>query len=255
MSYYKYLGIIILALMILIISGCECMGPPEEQKEEGNIAIYKRQLEEKLLSQYRARPDFGNDVSRVELEATKDILTDETGMHKRVEWAQLVYDRWGQRIPELEQEYFVIEFGPEQYKAYGGEPSVKVGVMARGVYSEHQPVRAELVESTRVDSGIRYCPACGASVDKPGICSACLRKASGKEIDENTKPEPEPQGNCTVPAEETPAANIMQEEENPDFSDEVERTIQSIANFSSSAAQEEPEELEFAEFLAGDPFQ
>ncbi|MFH0911909.1 MAG: hypothetical protein V1918_10445 [Planctomycetota bacterium] len=125
---------------LLWTAGCgEGFLPAARRKPYGNIEVYKKRLEAKLLREYRNHPEFGEEVNRVELDVVKDILTDESGRMRRAEFAQLVYDRWGRRIPELEDEYFVATFGPGHPQALRQGPKITVGLAVEGTYSEFNP--------------------------------------------------------------------------------------------------------------------
>ncbi|MHC4872479.1 MAG: hypothetical protein ACYTFY_11600 [Planctomycetota bacterium] len=171
--------------VLLFVSGCgEQLFPSYNKKPYGNIAVYKERLEQRLLHQYKNHPRYGNNIHRVELDVVKDIKSDISGKYRKVEFSQLVYDQWGNRIPELEKEYFIVRFGPKQMRRLSmpGKQKISVGLNSRGSYSEHTPVNSGELGSARrseMQSRGTYCPVCGNQVQGSGICYDCANQGKG----------------------------------------------------------------------------
>lgn len=179
-----------------------------------NMKTYKQQLADRLLTQYRQHPELGYRVDRVELDEVGPILADAHGRHRKVEWAQLVYDRYGDRMPELEEEYFVVEFGPERPRVYGGTPRLDIGLKTHSTYSEYQPVESNGIRAARDGLSSTHCPVCGADVAERGLCEKC--RVSIVPTREPTRDRPGadvdlpnaglPLAPAVIPAETAPAA-------------------------------------------------
>ncbi|MHC4886810.1 MAG: hypothetical protein ACYTGH_17170, partial [Planctomycetota bacterium] len=177
-----------LLLGLAVLTGCgEGFMPGAHRKPYRGMEEYQARLEAKLLRQHRNHPVHGKKVYRVELEVTKDIQIDVEGRQHKVEWAQLIYDHWGNRIPELEKEFFVVTFGSPRDGAgpngriHNVKPSISVGMNAAGLSGEHRPVTAlPVVGATQG----RYCPSCGQAGGGAGICAPCLarRKPKASEV-------------------------------------------------------------------------
>jgi hypothetical protein len=161
-----------------ILSGCgEGLLTNAHKTVYGGMEIYKERLEAKLLRQYKNHPEFGRNVNKVKLEVVRDIKSDESGKLRKVEFSQLVYDIWGERIPELEKEYFVITFGPQEmaYRNYTPvRPKINVGLNTRGSYSELERVRGGAISRVSGPKDFKYCPVCGTKMTEDGICPYCM---------------------------------------------------------------------------------
>lgn len=185
---------IVMTFILVFLSGCgEDFLPGANRKTYGNMTVYKERLEQRLLHQYKNHPLFGKKVSRVELDVVKDIKSDVSHNLRKVEFSQLVYDNWGNRIPELEKEYFVVTFGPKNMRKVSmPRQKISVGLDVMGSYSEHTPVTAgdvgQLRQQETLTKGL-YCPVCGARVSQAGICPKCSNMNKPEFIGKTLKPD------------------------------------------------------------------
>lgn len=123
--------------LLLVCSGC--MGnhfPYNEVKARGNIDSYRRQLEQSLLDRYNNTPKFAGQIARVELIIPDEPVQSVDKQEVQVEFDQLVYDRWGKRVPELEGEYFMVTFSTGSARLVQTEASLRIGLDKPGGYSE-----------------------------------------------------------------------------------------------------------------------
>lgn len=106
-----------------------------------NVNLYARALEEKLSRRYNNTPKFSGKVAKVQLIPVGEPRVSLDGKKLRMEWSQVVYDIWGERLTELEQEYFVVTFGDGKPLMQRTRPTITVGLNNEGGYSEYAPVR------------------------------------------------------------------------------------------------------------------
>jgi hypothetical protein len=186
----------------VLLSGCE---EPVQSLEPvtGNMAVYRDRLERRLLTRHRADPRYGGKVARVELELMRPVEHDLTGKFRRVQWAQLVYNRWGERIPALEEEFFIVEFGPPAAAAaarHRVKPAMHVP-SHHGGYSEFLALDPEAGHRApdAPPAPRPFCPGCGAPGDAPGLCTECVpahpqstTPQPGPDDDPVNEPEPDP---------------------------------------------------------------
>ena len=173
----------------LALGGCgEAWLPRGRRTPREDIAAYARALEAKLLAQYRNHPEFGREVARVDLDVVDDIETDVTGRMRRVTFAQLVYDRWGERMPELEGEYFVVTFAPAGVQAARRAPEITVGLNTQGTYSE-LPAGAA---AKKAAPAAREAPAREPAPAAPAPPAPLPREPEAEETREADAPAPAP---------------------------------------------------------------
>lgn len=106
-----------------------------------NVNRYARALEAKLRQRYNNTPAFAGRVGRVQLLPVGEPQVSLDGRKLRMEWSQIVFDEWGQRLPELEKEYYVVTFGDGKPQMQRTRPSITVGLNNEGGYGEFAPVR------------------------------------------------------------------------------------------------------------------
>ncbi len=123
-----------------LLSGCASILSDHRHGVQGNPEQYRLVLAEKLKNKYNNLPNYAGQVSRVELVVPRSPKVSSDGQEVQVEYDQLVYDKWGQRMPLLESEYYIVTFGPGQPKIVRTEPSLTVGLNIQGGYSESAPV-------------------------------------------------------------------------------------------------------------------
>ncbi|MBN2711649.1 MAG: hypothetical protein JXR97_04345 [Planctomycetes bacterium] len=129
-------------IMSFALSGCGGSLFPDERKEaRGNVKTYKEQLERNLKQRYNNTQEWAGKISRVELIMPRPPEESLNGEEVKVEFDQLVYDNYDNRVPELEKEYFIITFGSGQPRLVKTDPSLDVGLSNRGEYSESYPLR------------------------------------------------------------------------------------------------------------------
>lgn len=127
----------------LLLGGCSNLPniiPDSRQKARGNVELYRRELERRLLDKYNNLPDWAGKVGRVEVIVGKNIEHSIDGKKQRVEFDQLVYDQWGKRITKLEKDYFIVVFGDKIPKVVQLDPSINVGLDAQAGFSESYPL-------------------------------------------------------------------------------------------------------------------
>lgn len=132
---------ILLLVCCSLLAGCGgSLIPDRRTKTSGNIDTYRRQLEAKLLDRYNNLPEYAGKVSKVELLVPSPPEHSEDGRMTRVEFDQLVYDQWGERIPKLEKEYFIVTFGSVGVRMVSSDPSIKVGLDLEGGFNERAKI-------------------------------------------------------------------------------------------------------------------
>lgn len=173
-----------------LTAGCVPQIAPAVQREEPtNIDLYARELEARLHRRYNNTPRYAGTVAVVNLTMTRPPQVSVDGKETQVEWSQIVLDKWGKRIPELEEEYYVVTFGDGLPRRQTTRPSLTVGMQTEGGFSEFEstnqgrlkplPHRADPrmfdVDPDAPDEGpLRpappsQTPPCGAC----GACSGC----------------------------------------------------------------------------------
>ena len=159
----------------LLVVGCLCLAlgagcgesvlpvKKNEYKSAGNIEIYRSQLQARLLQQHKNHPLIGEKVEKVDVRISR-VTNAMNGVDKEVEFTQVVYDRWGHRMPELEQQYYIVHFGLGRPQVRAERPQIVIGMNAGGAYSEHEPVRNGMMrqaESMANAAGSRFDPVTG----------------------------------------------------------------------------------------------
>lgn len=128
-----------------VFNGGGAQNPPPSVElpapELTNVNLYARALEEKLSRRYNNTPKFSGRVAKVQLVPVGEPRVSLDGKKLRMEWSQVVYDIWGERLTELEQEYFVVTFGDGKPLMQRTRPTITVGLNNEGGYSEYAPVR------------------------------------------------------------------------------------------------------------------
>lgn len=107
------------------------------------VEDYRRRLEQRLLERYNNLPRFAGKVGKVSVVLSRQLDESLDGNLIRAEFDQLVYDPWGKRIPELEQEYYVVTFGAGGARQVRSDPSIRVGLDMEKTYSERAPLNAD----------------------------------------------------------------------------------------------------------------
>lgn len=135
-----------LLALALLAAGCGGSIFPDARLEpRGNIDAYRRQLEARLLQKYNNMQDYAGVISRVELQLTHPPLQSCDRSEVKVEFCQLVYDKWNRRVPPLEKEYFIITFGSGTPRTVRTDPTVTFGLKTDGEFSEKTPVQSGLM--------------------------------------------------------------------------------------------------------------
>ena len=106
-----------------------------------NINRYAAALEENLLQRYNNTPGFAGKVAKVRLLADSEPEFSMDRKKIKMEWSQVVFDSWGKRIPELEEEYYVVVFGDGKPLMQRTRPSITIGLNNESGYSEFSRVR------------------------------------------------------------------------------------------------------------------
>lgn len=124
---------------VLAAIGCVPQIAPATQREEPtNIDLYARELEARLHRRYNNTPRYAGRVALVNLVMTHPPRQSVDGKETQVEWSQIVHDKWGKRIPELEEEYYVVTFGDGLPRRQVTRPSLTVGMHTEGGFSEFE---------------------------------------------------------------------------------------------------------------------
>lgn len=147
-----------IALLVLFVGGLATPGCIDRLSkgsnlsrvlEEENILAYQKALEERLLARYNNHPTYGGRVAAVRLRQARPPRRSVDGKEIQVEFTQLVYDRWGERIPDLEREYYVITFGHGVPRFVRTDPTITVGMHLEGGFSEAEVVDTGLLGTLR----------------------------------------------------------------------------------------------------------
>ncbi|GHS92343.1 hypothetical protein FACS1894139_06320 [Planctomycetales bacterium] len=109
--------------------------------ELANINRYARALEDKLLRRYNNTPTFAGKIGKVQVLPVGEPKTSLDGQKIKIEWSQVVFDIWGERIPELEKEFYVVTFGDGKPAMQRTRPTITAGLNNEGGYSEFSAVR------------------------------------------------------------------------------------------------------------------
>jgi len=114
---------------------------PEEPREPSpaakNIMLYRQELEERLKQRYENMSAYHGKIGRVDLIMSRLPRTSLDKSQIEIEFSQRVLNKWGDRIPELEEEYFVITFGDGIPKVKSSKPSIDIGMKHEGGYGEN----------------------------------------------------------------------------------------------------------------------
>lgn len=132
---------VLLLAGLLAAGGAGCMMPLAEDRGDAvasmpNIQAYARELEARLLRRYNNHPEHAGDIGQVRVVLTDQPLVSINGQEVRVEYSQLVYDKWGNRVSDLEQEYYVVTFGDGSLRRISTRPKLTVGMANEGGFSE-----------------------------------------------------------------------------------------------------------------------
>ena len=134
----------------MIFGGCGgSVFPPPYTNPKGNVNAYRRQLERRLAEKYNNMPEFAGKISKVELVIGQPPMRAVDRNEMQVEYDQLVYDKWGRRVPKLEKEYFRVTFGDGQARVVPSDPTLQIGLKTEGEFSERQAVDTGLIGSLR----------------------------------------------------------------------------------------------------------
>jgi hypothetical protein len=119
-----------------------CMPEPKDGRTEppDNVRAYMIQLEDRLAQRYNNIPEYAGKVSRVHLVIPSAPKVSVDGRELNYEFDQLVFDKWGERIPTLEKEYFLVTFGDGFPRLVRTDPTIRLGMELAGGYSESMPV-------------------------------------------------------------------------------------------------------------------
>lgn len=112
-----------------------------------NVNRYARALEEKLLQRYNNTPQHAGNVAKVQLLPVGEPKISLDGKKMRVEWSQIVFDLWGERIGDLEKEFYVVTFGDGKPLLQRTRPTITVGMNNEGGYSEYSPLRGGIMST------------------------------------------------------------------------------------------------------------
>ncbi len=129
-------------------SGYDALGepwrqPPAAPPTPAEVERYRQRLENRLLERYNNLPEYSGKVSKVTIVLSRPLETSMDGTMIRAEFDQLVYDPWGKRIPELEQEYFAVTFASGGVQQMRSDPSIRIGLDMEKTYSERAPLTAD----------------------------------------------------------------------------------------------------------------
>ncbi len=130
---------------------------------------YRRRLEARLLERYNNLPEYVGQVGRVAVVLSKPLALSLDGNMIRAEFDQLVFDAWGKRIPELEDEYYVVTFGSGGARQVRSDPSIRVGLDLEKAYSERAPLSADPFARAPESGAFRSSPVPAAEAPKAGM--------------------------------------------------------------------------------------
>ncbi len=199
----------VLLLAAVTASGCiQSFAEEEEDPYQGqlrNVEIYARELEAKLHGRYNNHPDYVGKVGLVQLTLASEPKVALDGQEIQVELSQIVYDKWGERIPELEKEYYVVTFGHGAPTRMRTRPSVEVGLHNEGGYSAYEETNMGYLRGIKhkpnpgmldTPAGENLCP----HGNLPHECPIC-----GHKKDRATCPHGNREGACPICADEPDA--------------------------------------------------
>ncbi|MCC8109844.1 MAG: hypothetical protein LIQ30_12540 [Planctomycetes bacterium] len=131
-----------------VATGYEALGdpwrqPPAAPPPPAEVERYRQRLENRLLERYNNLPEYSGKVSKVTVVLSRPLETSMDGSMIRAEFDQLVYDPWGKRIAELEQEYFAVTFASGGVQQMRSDPSIRIGLDMEKTYSERAPLTAD----------------------------------------------------------------------------------------------------------------
>lgn len=144
----------------------QAVQPPPTRME---VEDYRRRLEMRLLERYNNLPDHVGKVGRVTVVLSKPLQLSLDGNMIRAEFDQLVFDPWGKRIPELEEEYYVVTFGSGGAQQVRADPSIRVGLDLEKTYSERAPLSADPFARVPESRAFRPAPAPTRATDVPKV--------------------------------------------------------------------------------------
>ncbi len=137
------LNVAFLAALIaiaLLAAGCGASFLPDRRMTtRGNIRAYEEQLERRLKGEYNNLPDWTGRISKVDLVLARPPEKSVDRKQVRVEFSQLVYNKWGQRVPQLEEEYFVVTFGHGRPQVVRTDPTIQFGLKSEEGFSDAFP--------------------------------------------------------------------------------------------------------------------
>jgi hypothetical protein len=116
---------------------------PEDPPTPEAVERYRVRLEERLAERYNNLPDFAGQVGVVMAILAKPVEVSLDGKLLRAEFDQLVYDKWGGRLPQLEKEYYVVTFGSGGAETVRSDPGIRIGLDLEKSYSERAPLAAD----------------------------------------------------------------------------------------------------------------
>lgn len=146
-----------------------------------NINRYAAALEESLLRRYNNTPGFAGKVAKVRLLADHEPEFSMDRKKVRMSWSQVVFDHWGKRISELEEEYYVVVFGDGKPLMQRTRPSISIGLNNESGYSEFSRVRGGKLSEMEYSAD-------PAMFDKPDSSSDGLLDDNLKSKDVNNIP-------------------------------------------------------------------
>ncbi len=107
------------------------------------VEAYRMKLQARLLEKYNNHPLYAGKVGKVTVALSRELQYSWDGRMIRAEMDQLVYDIWGNRLPDLEREYYVVTFGSGGVEQVRSDPSIRVGLDMEKTYSERAPLTAD----------------------------------------------------------------------------------------------------------------
>ena len=132
--------------------------PPPAPPTRAEVEDYRVRLESRLLERYNNLPDHAGNVAKVTVVLSKPLIESMDGSRIRAEFDQLVYDPWGKRIPQLEEEYYVVVFGAGGARQVRSDPSIRVGLDLEKTYSEKAPLAADPFRNIQESDAFRPAP-------------------------------------------------------------------------------------------------
>ncbi len=101
--------------------------PAMSQPSPEAVEKYRVRLEDRLLERYGNLPEYAGKVARVRVVLSRPLDVSLDGSLIRAEFDQLVYDNWGNRMPDLEKEYYIVTFGSGGVRQVRSDPSIRIG--------------------------------------------------------------------------------------------------------------------------------